>query len=160
MTTENLEIALNCLDDLRACKWPVAVDPERWIADVKQHIRSEFASVATALTQKDEELAAYKAAHEKCVEDAVDESVRIHDEIEARRDGLEALVAQKDETIQQLQAEQAAAHTYLSRLLTSYAPRCVPLLDLDGVISQIDNLLTALPHRQFGPPTPLQEPTK
>jgi soluble cytochrome b562 len=148
MTTENLEIALNCLDDLRACKWPVAVDPERWIADVKQHIRSEFASVATALTQKDEELAAYKAAHEKCVEDAVDESVRIHDEIEARRDGLEALVAQKDETIQQLQAEQGTV-----------IEACAAYLDRNYGDEGAE-FVAALRQQAWGPilPTPLQEP--
>lgn len=35
----------------------------------------------------------------------------------------------------------AAAHAYLSRLLTHHAPQCEPLADLDGVCSQIDNLL-------------------
>ena len=38
----------------------------------------------------------------------------------------------------------AAAHAYLSRLLTHYAPQCEPLASLDGVCSQIDNLLVGL----------------
>ena len=37
-----------------------------------------------------------------------------------------------------------AAHAYLSRLLTSCAPKCEPLPDLMGVCTQIDNLLTGL----------------
>ena len=35
----------------------------------------------------------------------------------------------------------AAAHAYLSRLLTHHAPQCEPLASLDGLCSQIDNLL-------------------
>jgi soluble cytochrome b562 len=104
--------------------------------------------MATALTQKDEELAAYKAAHEKCVEDAVDESVRIHDEIEARRDGLEALVAQKDETIQQLQAEQGTV-----------IEACAAYLDRNYGDEGAE-FVAALRQQAWGPilPTPLQEP--
>jgi predicted RNase H-like nuclease (RuvC/YqgF family) len=120
---------------------------------IKQ-LEAEVASLATALTQKDEEFAAYKAAHEKCVEEAINESVRIHDEIEAKRDGIEAQLAQKDETIQQLQAELQRIAEY-SDCACDHGDDCCALLPDNHY-----HCPGCIAAKAIAPPTPLQEPTK
>jgi chromosome segregation ATPase len=51
------------------------------------------------------------------------------------------LVALRDQ-LSALTEALTAAQAYLARLLTHHAPTCEPLPDLDGLCSQIDNLLT------------------
>jgi len=54
---------------------------------------------------------------------------------------LRALAAES----RRLAGEVKEAREYLGRLLVHYHPTCVPLDDLMGVCTQIDNVMTALP---------------
>ena len=51
-------------------------------------------------------------------------------------------------TLTAVTRERDEAKAYLSRLLTHYAPQCKPLSDLDGVCSQIDNLLVGMAEQE------------
>ena len=48
------------------------------------------------------------------------------------------------DTIARLGAENEEARKYLGRLLIHYHPACVPLDDLPGVCTQIDNAMTEI----------------
>ena len=66
--------------------------------------------------------------------DAANSIGPLHDEITR----LRATLAERD-------AEIAHAMAYLSCLITILYPNCIPLEDLDGRISQIDNITTEIP---------------
>lgn len=62
------------------------------------------------------DLRAWKAAHDGCVQQATDDLVRIHDEIEARRDGLEEQVETLTTQLAERSRQRKAAVAALRRL--------------------------------------------
>lgn len=113
---------------------------------------TEFEAASDAVVRLDERLAfaqqeiqrlqqehaAYRDVHDNCVVEALNESCRTHDEIEARRDGIEEKLAQAEADVTALRGRIQGWVDHLTCRAASLA-----LLPRDLVIEGLASLLTS-----------------